>query len=290
MKQLGYFVIEWTLASRFRLRSKSALEDSGRVIKRVLSGEWEIERRRQRGERISRQRKEDIRAWWFPAGLRRWHFFGDLVKELGEGMKSLVWVENDDDSPQDRQGDRYNPHLNVLVPYGFITRGKFRRIKRALRAALQEPELIVHYGYTREPARMIHALKYVTRATFLDGMWAPDVAASIYNFHNAQVWGRWDGEPVWSLGDLEGEPELADLPDPLAVESLESGICPRCGKPLDWTGPFPIKALAGMEKRDLGAGYCELSQVRAPPGIDLVMMLKAAGYHGPVIIEELCGN
>ena len=282
MRQLGYFVIEWPLASRFKLRSKAALEDSGKMIKRVLSGEWEIERRRQRGERISRQRKEDIRAWWFPAGLRRWHFFGDLVKELGEGMKSLAWVDKASESSPGGQGDRYNPHLNVLVPYGFITRGKFRRIKRALRAALQEPDLIVHYGYTREPARMIHALKYVTRATFLDGMWAPDVAASIYNFHNAQVWGKWDGEPAWSLDDLEGEPELRDLPDPAAIESLESGLCPRCGKPLDWAGPYPMKALEGMEKHDLGAGYYELQTVRAPPGMHLVIMLRKAGYDGPV--------
>jgi len=291
MKQLGYFVIEWPLASRFRLRSKAALADSGRMIKQVLSGEWEIERRRQRGERISRQRNEDIRAWWFPEGLRRWHFFGDLVKELGEGMKSMAWVDEASESSPGGQGDGYNPHLNVLVPYGFITRGKFRRIKRALRVALQEPDLIVHYGYTREPARMVHALKYITRATFLDWTWAPDVAASIYNFHNAQVWGCWDGEQLWSLDELEGEPELQDLPDPLAVEKLESGICPRCGKPIEWTGPFPIKALEGMERQDLGAGYCELSQVRAPPGMDLVMMLKAAGYHGPVLIEgEPCGN
>jgi len=279
MRQLGYFVIEWPLASRFQLRSKAALEDAGKMVKQVLSGEWEIERRRQRGERISRQRDGDIRAWWFPRGLRRWHFFGDLVKELGEGMKSLAWVDEASESSSNGQGDRYNPHVNVLVPYGFITRGKFRRIKRALRAALQEPDLIVHYGYTREPARMVHALKYVTRATFLDWMWAPDVAASIYNFHNSQVWGKWDGEPAWSLGDLEGEPELADLPDPLAIESLESGICPRCGKPIEWAGPFPIRALAGMEKRDLGAGYHELSQVRAPPGMDLVM-----------VEVELCGN
>ncbi|MBA7632782.1 hypothetical protein ES703_40340 [subsurface metagenome] len=302
MRQLGYLVIEWPLASRFRLRSKAALEDSGKMIKQVLGGEWEIERRRQRGDRISRQRKEDIRAWWFPEGLRRWHFFGDLVKELGEGMKSLAWVDKASESQLNMtfnqvecspggQGDGYNPHLNVLVPYGFITRGKFRRIKKALRTALQEPDLIIHYGYTKEPARMVHALKYVTRATFLDWMWAPDVAASIYNFHNAQVWGRWDGEQLWSLDELEGEPELKDLPDPLAVESLESGICPRCGKPLDWTGPYPIKALEGMERHALGAGYYELSQVRAPPGMNLVMMLKAAGYFGPVIIEgELCGN
>ncbi|GAI98481.1 unnamed protein product, partial [marine sediment metagenome] len=39
-----------------------------------------------------------------------------------------------------------------------------------------------------------------------------------------------------------------------------------------------------------GAGYYELAQVRAPPGMDLVMMLRAAGYLGPVGIGELCGN
>ncbi|MBA7670682.1 hypothetical protein ES703_78828 [subsurface metagenome] len=52
-----------------------------------------------------------------------------------------------------------------------------------------------------------------------------------------------------------------------------------------------MKALGGMGKHALGAGYWELEQVRAPPGMDMVMMLKAAGYHGPVEIEgELCGN
>ncbi|GAJ16455.1 unnamed protein product, partial [marine sediment metagenome] len=50
MEQLGYFVIEWPLASRFRLRSKAALEDAGKMVKQVLSGEFEISRRRQRGE------------------------------------------------------------------------------------------------------------------------------------------------------------------------------------------------------------------------------------------------
>ena len=265
------------------------------MVKQVLSGEWEVERRRDRGERISRQRKEDIRAWWFPAGLRRWHFFGDLVKELEEGMKGLTWVNKASESSPDGQGDRYNPHLNVLVPYGFITRAKFRRIKRALRAALGEPDLIIHYGYTRKPARMIHALKYVTRATFLNWMWAPDVAASIYKFHNSQAWGKWlSGEELkahpelaaWSLGDLEGEPELPDLPDPLAIESLESGICPRCGEPLDWAGPYPIGALEGMERYTLGAGYYELETVRAPPGWESVKLLKKAGYEGPIHVES----
>ncbi|GAI75560.1 unnamed protein product, partial [marine sediment metagenome] len=71
-----------------------------------------------------------------------------------------------------------------------------------------------------------------------------------------------------------------------------SGICPRCGKPLDWSKVMPISVLEAQEgKRSLGAGYWELPPVRPPPGMDLVMMLKAAGYHGPVLIEgEPCGN
>ncbi|GAJ18504.1 unnamed protein product, partial [marine sediment metagenome] len=48
-------------------------------------------------------------------------------------MKSLTWLTKVDDSPQDRRGDGYNPHLNVLVPYGFIIPGKMNRIKQALR-------------------------------------------------------------------------------------------------------------------------------------------------------------
>jgi len=40
-----------------------------------------------------------------------------------------------------------------------------------------------------------------------------------------------------------------------------------------------------MGKQDLGAGYYELESVRAPPGMDTVMMLRAAGYQGPVEIE-----
>ncbi|GAI32087.1 unnamed protein product, partial [marine sediment metagenome] len=126
--------------------------------------------------------------------------------------------------------------------------------------------------------------------------WAPDVAADLYQFHNVRSWGKWEsGENLkahpelaeWTQDDLEGEPELEFQ----HIESLESGICPRCGKPLSWTGPYPISALEGMDSIPLGAGYYELEQVRAPPGMDAVVMLKAAGYSGPVIIEgELCGN
>ncbi|GAI64958.1 unnamed protein product, partial [marine sediment metagenome] len=268
----------------------------GITIRAVLSGKWEINQRRRRGERISKEQELQIRAGWFPRGITRWHYFGDVAREIREDLKCLTWGRELPETSQDGQERRYNPHQNVLIPYGFIVKGKLERIKRSLRAALGEPELIVHYGFTREPAAMVHVLKYVTRATFLDWRWAPDVAADLYQFHNVRSWGKWVSREdlkahpelaEWTQDDLEGEPELEFQ----HIESLESGICPRCGKPLSWTGPYPIKALEGMDSIPLGAGYYELETVRAPPGMKAVMMLKAAGYDGPVEIEgELCGN
>ncbi|GAJ18668.1 unnamed protein product, partial [marine sediment metagenome] len=123
----------------------------------------------------------------------------------------------------------YNPHQNVLIPYGYIVPGKLEQVKKTLKIALNEPDLIVHYGYTREPSKMVHLLKYVTRATFRDWQWDEVMAAHIYGLQNALSWGKWDAEPAWSLEDLEGETraELED-DDFKAIESLEGGICPQC--------------------------------------------------------------
>ncbi|MBA7716254.1 hypothetical protein ES703_125323 [subsurface metagenome] len=46
-------------------------------------------------------------------------------------------------------------------------------------------------------------------------------------------------------------------------------------------------ALEGMGKHALGAGYYELSQVRAPPGWESVELLRKAGYEGPIRIESV---
>jgi len=284
LKVMGYFVIEWPLKSRGKLRRKRALARAGITIRAVLSGKWEINQRRRRGERISKDQELQIRAGWFPRGITRWHYFGDVAREIREDLKCLTWGGEPPETYQDGQGRRYNPHQNVLVAYPFIVPGKLERIKRSLRAALGEPDLIVHYGFTKEPAVMVHVLKYVTRATFRDWMWAPEVAADLYKFHNVRSWGRWADlkknpeAAVWSSDDLEGEPELKFQ----HVVDLESGICPRCGKPLSWAGPYPIGALKGMDSIPLGAGYYELPAERAPPGMHLVMMLRKAGYDGPV--------
>ncbi|GAH81430.1 unnamed protein product, partial [marine sediment metagenome] len=88
--------------------------------------------------------------------------------------------------------------------------------------------------------------------------------------------------------DLQGsaKEDLAEL-DARAVESLESGTCPTCGQPLDWSKVMPISVLKGMEKRSLGAGYWELPPVRPPPGWESVKLLRKAGYDGPIRVESV---
>ncbi|MBA7704568.1 hypothetical protein ES703_113384 [subsurface metagenome] len=215
--------------------------------------------------RLGHQVQELLRSYGYSRGLRRFHFFGD---------KSTKW----------------HPHLNVLVDGGYLSPQKLDKIKAAYAGILGCQVVDVNYQYRPSPGEMVHSLKYVTRATFRDYSWDPRMALELRGFRNQLWWGSrlWDQEPAWSLDDLQGpgKEDLGEL-DSRAVESLESGICPRCGKPLDWSKVMPISVLEAQErKRSLGAGYWELEPVRAPPGMDMVIMLRAAGYCGPVMIEE----
>ncbi|MBA7661012.1 hypothetical protein ES703_69022 [subsurface metagenome] len=219
--------------------------------------------------KLGHQVQELLKGFGYSRGLRRWHFFGD---------KSTKW----------------HPHLNVLVDGGFVSPRKLDLVKAAYAGILGCQVIDVNYQYRRSPGEMVHSLKYVTRASFRDFNWDQEMADELHGFRNQLWWGSrlWDGEPTWSLDDLDGEAgrDIEGM-DVQAVESLESSKCPRCGKPLDWSRAHPIGELEAMERHALGAGYYELEQVRAPPGMDMVMMLRAAGYRGPVMIGgELCGN
>ncbi|GAI35740.1 unnamed protein product, partial [marine sediment metagenome] len=139
---------------------------------------------------------------------------------------------------------------------------------RAYASLLGAEVVDVNYRYRRLPGEKVHILKYVTRATFRDFEWDSDVAMQLHGFRNQLWWGRglWDQEPTWSLEELEGaaREDVGEL-DPRAVESLESGKCPRCGLLITWSKPVLIEVLESVEKRSLGAGYWELPPVRPPP-------------------------
>jgi len=192
--------------------------------------------------RLGHQVQELLKAFGLSRGLRRWHFFGDKTT-------------------------KYNPHLNCLVDAGYISQEVLARIKSAYAGLLGVDLADVNYRYRLSPGKMVHTLKYVTRATFRDYALDIEMALELRGFRNMVVWGRgqWDDAPVWSLADLQGDisPEI-DAP---AVESLAAGVCPVCGKGLTWGEALPVGLLNVVEKQSLGAGYWRLADIRSPHGL-----------------------
>ncbi|MBA7546965.1 hypothetical protein ES705_39367 [subsurface metagenome] len=179
----------------------------------------------------------------YSRGLRRWHYFGD---------RSQDW----------------HPHLNCLVDGAGITKRKLRSIRREYSSLLGVKLAIADYHYFASPGEKVHALTYVTRATFLDWRWDEAMAKELHGFRNQLWWGskEWSREPVWSLDDLQGKPE-ADMSDTdaRAVSALGLGYCPYDGLPIEWKRFLPASVLPELGGRSIGAGYWELPYVRPPP-------------------------
>jgi rRNA maturation protein Nop10 len=189
--------------------------------------------------------QELLKKCGFIRGLRRWHFFGDKSK-------------------------KYNPHLNCLVDGGYITEAKLDAIKAGYARLLGVEMADVNYRYFTSPGKMVHTLRYVTRATFLDYEWDIEMAMELRGFRNMVVWGRgqWECEPVWSLTDLKGKAkaEVEGL-DIKAIGALADKICPVCGEGVVWSGALPVGLLNLVDKKSLGAGYYRLADARASPGL-----------------------
>lgn len=264
---MGYFVIEWPIASRHKLKHKAYLTKASTAVKQVFTGEYEIKSRRRAGAMLRRAVVANIRAKWYERGLRRWHYFGDVATELNKTLKGLNWL-SDGAITESYGGIRANCHLNVIVDAGYIPKGRLEHIKRCLRSALKEPDLIVHYGYTKEPGRMVHVLKYVTRATFLDYRWDKYLAGQLHKFRNQYSWGSWTEAPTWAEPDLPADVQLElEDTDWYAVSALsrsaaEGGsVSPHSGKPVKWTRICRIGELQSAPfAKQLGAGYWYLGK------------------------------
>jgi len=212
---IGYLVFTLPEEVRSRYRCKARLNE---LTKRVTGGD--------KSQRIEGM----LKGMGFDRGLSRWHWFGETP-------------------------GKWHPHLNVIVESGHLTPGQLQRIRRAYAGILGVHVAVVNYSYAKVVPKMLHILKYVTRATFRNYTWDPSMAAELYNFRNMRSWGKWDNPPAWQLK------EKAEL-EPIA--KLESGICPKCGAPLSWTRAGDIAWLklwaeAGQAE-PIGAGYWELAE------------------------------
>jgi len=271
VESLGYFVIEMPVKARLRWHSKASLETAGKLVTSIMKGEYEIAERRKSGEMITKVMAARIRARWYEKGLRRWHFFGDapesirVVIEQHQGVEQLPFSD-------EFSAAKYNPHLNVLVPGGFLSDAKLEFIKAILRAAFNEPLLIVNYSFTDEPGRIVHLAKYVTRATFLDIRWDKFLAGSLYGFRNMRSWGKWEvDKPAWTLDDLSGDAagEVAGI-NIKAINALGESRCYIDGLPIKWSRPQPISFFRSVQEKQsdkiesLGAGYYRLPDIVVP--------------------------
>jgi len=204
------------------------------VIEWPLSSRHEL-RTKESLQDMGKRVKGAFQSWGYKRGLRRWHFFGE-------------------------SGTTYNPHINVLVDGRWIPPGELRNFKSYLRQVLDEPQLIINYSYRKTAPEMMHTLRYVTRATFLDQSWDYEIAEAIYGFQNSQSWGTWKAETQWELS-MEEKDEL----NLTQIEKLERGICPRCGEPITWSNPVPLALVEAIGGKYIGAGYYELPPPGDPP-------------------------
>jgi hypothetical protein len=210
--------------------------------------------------------QELLKSYGFSRGLRRWHFFGD-------------------------RSDRWHPHLNCLVDGGFLGGKALRSLRREYSRLVGAKLAIAEYHYFDSPGEKVHALTYVTRATFLDWRWDPGMAMELRGFRNQLWWGSklWDREPVWSLDDLHGEPKAGMSDSQVkAVASLESGECPYDGLPIHWERFLPISVLPELGGYRLAGSYWELPYVRPPPGkLDFSKLEMLRYWRG--LIREVTG-
>lgn len=152
----------------------------------------------------------------FLYGAWQWHFAGD--------------------------GGVFYPHLNVLIPWGYMAEEKLERIKFLIAKKLGVR--VVHYQYAKDLERIKHMVYYITRPTWNLQSELDPSEWKYFRKHN--IWGPKHfskDEEMWNLfyqvmfkrgqgGSGEnrengGEFEIED--DLLFLLSLENGRCPVCG-------------------------------------------------------------
>lgn len=173
-----------------------------------------------------------------------------------------------------KQYDRIaaNPHWNVVTDAGYISEEKLEDIKAALRKALHCPNLIVHYHYKTEPGQMVQALKYISRATFLDENWDYELANEIFQFRNVRWWGDWKQEKVWEADGDEFYKTIA---------TVEAGKCPVCRHNIKWC--HDLKPAANID-------ILQRQGKVLPLGADIYLLAIRPGDRLPLDDKDSGGN
>ncbi|MBA7578281.1 hypothetical protein ES708_20143 [subsurface metagenome] len=159
-----------------------------------------------------------------------------------------------------------NPHLNTFCDGGYLSPEELADLKDAIKRALLPRSMAKligndvnsHYEYTRDEARKMHWVKYVTRATFLEREWDGQLASMLYGFHNGGWAGTWDGPPKWKLTGTDKKYN--------ALIQLAEGRHPVSGEPITWDSePIPWVLVLTEDPVHLGGWWYDLPPARSPP-------------------------
>jgi len=233
LEVMGYWVFTITESRRRMYKTKKSLDT---LMKKLVCGD------------SVRNYTGILKDAGFARGLYRWHFYSE------------------------KQPGKYNPHLNVLVEAAKLEPAMIAKIKRAWAKLLHVPMAVVNYRFTRLPKGMVHNLKYVTRATFLDEAWDPELASELWNFRNMRSWGKWNGEEKWTMSK---NVRVTEVQEPSAIEAvvkLSNNICPDCGKPITWRKPYEMRWFDVWKMTDslepIGAGFYRVNRKEAKGDVE----------------------
>jgi hypothetical protein len=195
-------------------------ENAGAVGYLVITSPLELREKLRDPEalrEITRYIRRMLKREGFDYGYYRWHFAGD-------------------------EGKTWYPHLNILIPGGYMQPEKLERLKELIRKRFGIE--IIHYEYAQDLARVIHIAWYVSRPTWnLQDEVSPEL---FKGFRKMGVWGNKHFEKV-DIKEILEKIHVAVknfLQDELGIEAeneavkailaIRNNLCSGCYRPLKW--------------------------------------------------------
>jgi hypothetical protein len=152
----------------------------------------------------------------FRCGVYRWHFAGD-------------------------KGRRWYPHLNILIPWGYMEPEKLERLKNLIYKRLGVK--VVHYSFITNIAKLRHVARYIARPTWL---LQNDVKPEDFkNFRKMGIWGKRCFESASMESPREIEDFVLHLEELISKGYIREGVeamafsvlhgrCAVCNRRLKW--------------------------------------------------------
>lgn len=248
MGDMRYIVVEWPKSARETLHTREKLNESRRSLVR-----WFKRNGVERGI-MALHTHGDPKC---PHGCSVHHKLDKPYTDDGEHYICPICAKTFTifDSVAD-----FNPHWNILVDGGYMQTRELEELKSGLRNLLGNPDLIVNMSYipSDDVARKLHRLKYISRPTFRNYRWNPELVAELKGFRYVSSWGnpsKWSNEDVWKV---EGDGETRK------ILALAGNTCPVCAEKITWDNqPILIaKIEADFDFAEVVPGYFALSKRR----------------------------